>query len=69
MRWPWQRKQEKSNEAKEHLERVLARDPEVAHLARELREAQRRNHFSYMVITAMGRGTTEGDSGEPRAVN
>lgn len=56
MRWPWNKKQEKSSEAREHLDRVLAREPEVKHLARELKEAQRRNHFSQMVITAMGRG-------------
>ena len=69
MRWPWQQKEPKSTEAREHLQRIIEREPEVRRLARELRDAQRRNHFSDMVITAMSRGTNEGDSGEPGIAN
>jgi hypothetical protein len=69
MRWPWQQKEPKPTEAKEHLQRIIEREPEVKRLADQLRDAQRRNHFSNMVIAAMGRGTNEGDSGEPGPVN
>jgi hypothetical protein len=61
MRWPWAKAPTPSDEAKEHLQRIMAREPEVKSLARELREAQRRNHFSEMVMTAISRVPKEGN--------
>lgn len=61
MRWPWQRQDSNPHgEAKEAFQQIAARDKEVKRLSHELREAQRRNHFSEMVIEAMTRRTKEG---------
>lgn len=43
------------DEARERLAQIEERAPEVARLAEELREIQRRNHFSEMVLDAISR--------------
>lgn len=57
MRWLrllW-RAQVDPEEARQVLAQLRERDPEVAHLHRELREAEQRNHFSEMVAIAISR--------------
>lgn len=58
-RLPW-RAPDTSTEARECLRRLEAHDADVARLAAELSEAQRRNHFSSMVAAAIARGAREG---------
>lgn len=57
---PWRQAPDTSNEALRHLAQLRANDAEVRRLAVALREAQRRNHFSDMVNTAISRRTQEG---------
>lgn len=59
MRWWWRKAEVKSDEAQQHLQKVLEREPEVKSLGRELRDAQRRNHFSEMVNAAIVRGVAK----------
>lgn len=54
-RWWWRRHIDTTAEAKAHLARVEARDHEVAVLGEQLREVQRKNHFSPMVAAAITR--------------
>lgn len=58
--WWWRKPRERSREAEAQLARLMEREPEVKDLGRELREVQRRNHFSEMVNTAMARTAREG---------
>lgn len=56
LRWPWWRRTDGSEvEARACLEQLEQRDVEVRNLGVELREAQRRNHFSIMVNEAIAR--------------
>lgn len=60
MRWrwrwpPWGDGPDTSAEALAALRELDAREAEVRRLARELREAQSRNHFSVMVNEAIAR--------------
>lgn len=50
---PWRRHTDRSAEACALLREVEQRDPQVKDLQRQLREAQRRNHFSEMVYVAI----------------
>ena len=59
LRW-WRKPRERSCESKVQLARLMDRDPEVKNLGQELREAEKRNHFSDMVNTAMRRMAREG---------
>jgi hypothetical protein len=53
--WPWHRAEDTRTEARHHLRRLEARDPEVERLGAELRETQHRNNFSRMVDLAIHR--------------
>lgn len=53
--WPWHRAEDTTAEARHHLRRLEANDPEVARLGGELRDTQRRNNFSRMVSLAIHR--------------
>jgi len=58
--WPWHRAEDTSAEAREHLRRLEADEPEVQRLAAELRDTQHRNNFSGMVAAAIARGAQRG---------
>ena len=60
-RWPpWRRADDTDSDARAELDKLKQRDLEVERLGAELREHQRRNHFSGMVWAAIHRGTQEG---------
>lgn len=53
--WPWRRHEVHTEEAEQVLARIRQHEEEIAQLACELREAERRNHFSEMVRLAIAR--------------
>ena len=53
--WPWLRREDTTAQAQACLDALERREPQVRHLAAELRELQRRNHFSPMVYAAITR--------------
>lgn len=58
MRWPWRRRESAEiAEAQGHIDQIQSQQPEVTRLTRDLQAAQRRNHFSEMIISAL-RGTS-----------
>jgi hypothetical protein len=56
----WRRARDTSGEAQAQLARLEGQDAEIAELGEELRETQRRNHFSGMVAAAITRAAQEG---------
>lgn len=54
-RWPWCRHTATTDEVHTVLEQLQRRDAEVQGLSKELRAAQRRNHFSIAVNEAIRR--------------
>lgn len=54
---PWRRTDDTTEVAQRELARLEDRDEHVARLHHELREAQRRNHFSELVARAIDRST------------
>lgn len=56
----WWRAPDTTSEARAHLRRLEARDGQVESLGRELRETERRNHFSEMVRAAISRASEGG---------
>lgn len=63
MKWPWRRAEDTSGEAIEQLRRLERNDGEVAKLAEELIDVQRRNNFSRMVDVAISRRRLREDGG------
>lgn len=54
MRWPWKRGDPPQvAEAQEHIDRLKQQKPEVTALAKELRAARKRNHFSELILAAL----------------
>jgi t-SNARE complex subunit (syntaxin) len=64
VRWPrWlggRNSDDTSSEARACLAELEARHAQVTDLGRELRERQRRNHFSEMVVLAISRASEGG---------
>jgi hypothetical protein len=53
--WPWRRHTATTDEVHTVLEQLQQRDAEVQGLSKELRAAQRQNHFSIAVHDAIRR--------------